>query len=225
MNQTLPIDLVHLITQLAVYTEILPVIFYFIFFKKNYNVKGLRVILFVIVIGFLVDIYGFYLNSVGQSNFLFYNLFVLLETISLLVFYHSILKGKFIRVFIYIASAIFIILWSYMFATRGDTKFLDSAVTIEYVLILIASIYFYFQIIKKPETPIFTSPHFWIISAYMLYIAGTFFLFLFLDTLPPKEQEKYYIVNFVFLLVKTILLSIAMFMKPPAQERKKFQLT
>jgi len=99
-------------------------------------------------------------------------------------------------------------------------------VTIENISIIILSIfYFYEQITVNFSREIYIKPRFWVVSAYMLYSAGTFFLFLFIGTVASNQQQNIYILNYAFLVIKSILLSIAMLMKNEPGIRKKFTLT
>ncbi|MDQ6814727.1 MAG: hypothetical protein M3040_13380, partial [Bacteroidota bacterium] len=74
MNQIFKISLQDSILYLSVFTEILPVIFYLVFNKKNKD-KGLRVIFLLLVINLFADIYGIYSISKLQTNFLSYNIY------------------------------------------------------------------------------------------------------------------------------------------------------
>ncbi len=83
--------------------------------------------------------------------------------------------------------------------------------TIENILILSAVIYFYYeQILKVSVLNIFSQPQFWVVTAYFIYFAGTFFLILYISSLNHKEQGQYYVMNYIFTIIRTILLSIAM---------------
>lgn len=187
--------------------------------------EGIRVILFLTSVGFIFDLYSLFLISNGSDNIIFYNVFNLIESACLLLFFYVLPPLKKAKIYILVSFIVFVLFWLFMFISKGRNKFLDSAVNFEYVFVLVFSLFFLFQLLKKPEEPIFSNSHFWIVSAYMLYVAGTFFLYLFIYSLTPEEQNEYYVVNFIFIIIKTILLSIAMFVKPKAQERKKFQLT
>ena len=224
MNQTFKIDLPHIITQFAVYTAILPV-FLFLIFNSKVKDKGIRVILFLVFIGFWFDVYSLYLISKKQDNIVFFNLFNFIETASLLLYFHHLATSRKIKLFIISSFVIFSVVWSFYFLNKGSITFLDVSVIYEYVIVIIFCLLFFFQLLKTPSSPVFSSRNFWIVTAYMLYISGTFFLFLYFFSLTPEEQKEYYIVNYVFLIIKTIFLSVAMTMKQSVPERKKFQLT
>jgi hypothetical protein len=85
--------------------------------------------------------------------------------------------------------------------------------SIENITILVFSTFYYYeQIIKKNTLSIESKTSFWLVSAYFIYSAGIFFLYIFLATLSKSDQEKYYTLNYVFTILRTILLSIGLIM-------------
>jgi uncharacterized Tic20 family protein len=63
---------------------------------------------------------------------------------------------------------------------------------------------------------IYSSINFWIIISFLIFLAGTFFLNIYADTMISSKSFKreYVIINSSFLILKNILLSVAMLMKP-----------
>lgn len=198
----------------TVYTEVLPVIFYLVF-RKRMNDKGLRVVFFLLAITFMFDLYGLYRISEHKNNFLAYNLNLLIEATCLYIFFYHIFKNILLKRIILSTGVCFILYWVFKFIRVGGTKiYLSPCVTFENISILAFAIYYYYeQVIKINTTSIFSQPAFWVVTAYLIYIAGTFFLYLYFPSLSLYEREKYYVLNYAFVVIRTILLSIAMFMK------------
>ena len=205
---------------------LIPVIFYLIHRKRLID-KRLRVIVFLLVIGFLADVYSQYLSIKGKPNFIVYNLFILFETLLLLVYYFHLLSSKVYRTVIIILSTVFTLVFIYEYIkSNGSKKYLDIFAVVGNIVIIILSIAYFFKQISSPENlDFYKNPRFWVVSAYLIYSAGTLFLFLYISTLSMADQQRDYILNYIFLIPKSILLSIAMFMKNTFQTRKKFQLT
>ncbi|HSU51602.1 MAG TPA: hypothetical protein VLJ41_13450 [Segetibacter sp.] len=87
---------------------------------------------------------------------------------------------------------------------------------------LVATYFYYEKIFLLNEPLIYDNTTFWVVSAFFLNAAGTFFLLLYISTLPSKEdQEGYYNLNYVFTILRTILLSIAMLMKNTSLDNQK----
>ena len=79
-------------------------------------------------------------------------------------------------------------------------------------------IYYFFDKLKQPDTAlIYASTNFWIIISFLIYLSGTFFLYLYSDSnmLENKVfQRQYIMINSSFYILKNVLLGIAMLMKP-----------
>ncbi len=193
-------------------------------FKKRINDKSFRVIFFLLSFGFLCDLLSLYLQWQHKENFVIYNLLILIEGVSLGIFFYQILSAKLIKRLLLVIGFGFISYWLYNFFSVATGGYIESGVTIENICILAFAIYYYYeQIIKLNTTFIYSQPRFWVVSAYLIYIAGTFFLLLYLPSFSSKDQEKYYVLNYVFVIIRTILLSFAMVMKtdkPPSKTNK-----
>ncbi|WP_026260111.1 hypothetical protein [Segetibacter koreensis] len=74
--------------------------------------------------------------------------------------------------------------------------------------------YYYEQIIIINSAFIYAEATFWIVTAYFIYIAGTFFLYLYMPSLNNAEQEQYYVLNYIFTIIRTLLICVALFVKP-----------
>jgi hypothetical protein len=49
-------------------------------------------------------------------------------------------------------------------------------------------------------------------------MTGTLFVFIYIDSLPPEEQDKYWVINLVFNTVKNILFAIGICIKKPKEQ-------
>ena len=205
--------LVNLIEKAIVFTEILPLIFY-LTFKKRINDESLRVIFFMLCSGFLCDLLSLYLQTQQKENFLAFNINILIEGVSLGIFFYQILYNRRIKQLLFVIGFGLISYWLYEFLTTGDNDYLNTWVTIENICILAFALYYYYeQIVKINTTSIYSQPRFWIVTAYLIFIAGTFFLLLYLPTFSLEDRGKYYVLNNVFLILRTLLISFAMLIK------------
>lgn len=219
------ITLDNFILKIAVFTQVLPIIFYLVF-KKRINDKSLRVIFFLLIFAFACDLYGYYSLSDQKGNFITYNLLILIEGLSLGFFFYQILNNKIVKQILFVTGLGFSIFWVFKFLTYGRQTFLNSCITIENVSILAFAVYYYYEQVRRVRsTLIYNQPRFWIVTAYLIYIAGTFFLLLYLPSFSMEDQEKYYVLNYVFLILRTILLCIAMLMKTDNPATKNSRLT
>ena len=89
------------------------------------------------------------------------------------------------------------------------------SITVEYIAIIIFTMFFFYEEISAPNTTfIYSTSQFWAIVGILIYSAGTFFLFLYSDSITKEEWEKFSIINFIFTIIKNICFSIAVVIKP-----------
>lgn len=150
-----------------------------------------------------------------KSNFLFYNVYQLAESISLYYFFYLIIKNVAIRKIILFLSILYIIFWMFSLFKFGNKSYFSGCTNFENMTVLGLIIYYYYeQIIIINSAFIYAESTFWIITAFFIYIAGTFFLYLYIPSLDLLEQERYYVLNYIFTIIRTVLLSVAIFIKP-----------
>lgn len=190
---------------------------FYLFLGKRILIKSLRVIIFLLTMSFINDVYALYLLYYQhRSNFLFYNLFLLIETISLYYFFSLIIKAAFFKKILFLLGAFFTVLWFFSFFKFGNRSYFYISNNFENISVLaIAIFYYYEQIIVINSAFIYAETTFWIVTSYFIYIAGTFFLYLYIPSFNSLEQQNYYdILNSIFTIIKTVFISIAIFLKP-----------
>lgn len=90
------------------------------------------------------------------------------------------------------------------------------------ILIIFFALVFFYQQLKRPDNPfVYASPVFWIISAILIYKAGTFFLFLYGNTLEQSEKENFFIINSFFYIVENVLFAVAFLIRSKKLSPKK----
>lgn len=194
------------------------------FFKRIMD-GSLRVIFFLLIINLLLDIYGLYTLTNKAANFVSFNIYTLIETAFLYIFFYRIFIRDLAKKTVLFVFSIFFIFWLSLFIKYGSSIFLLNCAALEYTTILAFAInYYYEQLVKANSSYVYLKPRFWIVSAYLVYVAGTFFLLLYIPLLPYEQQLKYYVLNYVFVIIRTILLSIAMFMKNNQPLKQEFKL-
>lgn len=196
----------------------------FLLYKRKSEDKSLQVIFFVLVLGVLHDGYSIYLDATGRANFFAYNLNVLLETLLLYLFFWLVLKSRPIKIILAIVAYFFAAWWVYILIKFGSPAYYDAHVTFENISVLgLIILYYYEQIIVLNVSFIYSQPRFWIVTAYFIFIAGTFFLLLYIPTLNKEEQASDYSVNYLFIIVRAVLLSIGMYIKEGDDLNKQYQ--
>ncbi|MEO7961797.1 MAG: hypothetical protein ABIR19_09625 [Ginsengibacter sp.] len=75
--------------------------------------------------------------------------------------------------------------------------------------------YLFLQIRGRTDLYIYSTSNFWIIITFLIYLSGTFFLYIMAETMVADKvfRIQYVLINSIFNILKNVLLSIAMMMK------------
>ena len=147
-----------------------------------------------------------------KENIFFYNVGLLLEACSLYYFFLLALISPVIKKVVLAVSSAFVLIWLFYIFQIGKHQYFNVCNTIENITVIIFCLIFYYeQIVKTNALDFAEKPLFWVVSAYFIYCAGTFFLFLYIASLSRQDQLRYYnIINYVFTLLRTTLLCIGL---------------
>ncbi|MFN2439141.1 MAG: hypothetical protein ABR503_08070 [Chitinophagaceae bacterium] len=145
-------------------------------------------------------------------------------------------KFWFIALYCFINSAcnftsfsVFFAVFIVCYSSFGNAKGLDSVpIGIETILLFIYSFYyFYEQMNDVTGTFIYNKPSFWIIVGMMLYLGGSFFIYVFTNHIERQLLDQYWFLTYLFYILKNILFFIGLMFytkksknpSPPAQFR------
>ena len=112
----------------------------------------------------------------------------------------------------------------YFFITNEKT-FNSITASVQAVLIIGLCLYYFFDQLKQPTPMVInTSINFWIIIAFLIYLSGTFFLYLMAENMIKDRAfyKQYAIINSSFNVIKNVLLSVAMLMKSGSSPKDQF---
>ena len=108
-----------------------------------------------------------------------------------------------------VVSALFFVFLIF-FYTKGKLYRIDSVpIGVECILILIFSSYFFYEQINNPNVLfIYNDYKFWIITGIMIYLSGSFFIYIFANQIPEKELNLYWSFTYIFLGIMNVLFSV-----------------
>jgi hypothetical protein len=95
-------------------------------------------------------------------------------------------------------------------------SFASRPATVESLLILILSLYYLFEQINNTDTIfIYSKKTFWVVASLIIYISGTFFLFIFAQKMlnDPVFLNQYTIMNSLLYITRNILITIGLVIK------------
>ena len=198
----------NLFNYLAFYSDFLPILFFLLFWKKTKVNKGLWIVLVYSIYDFFTNIGLLYLSHKPSKVFL-YSSYTFIEYFLFAYFVFITIKNRSFKKFIVYASlvfAIFLIIYNLIVKVVG----IDSIpIGVEAILILIFSFYYLYEQMQDTEVLFVYSRHsFWITLAFMLYLAGSFFIYIYASQLPPKQIAHYWIFTNIFSILKNIFFTI-----------------
>jgi hypothetical protein len=109
-----------------------------------------------------------------------------------------------------IALSVSFISFAIYYYTHTKFRILDSIpIGIESILILIFSSYFFYEEISNPQLLfIYNDYKFWIIAGIMIYISGSFFIYILANQMSKDERSVYLSFTYVFQGVMNLFFAI-----------------
>ena len=127
------------------------------------------------------------------------------------IFWLHIQKKAF-KTLILIASVLFVA-FQIFFVTTATFKRLDSIpIGIETILLFVYIFYFFYEFSKYMEdTFIYNHYTFWIAVGIMIYLGGSFFFYILINSLTLSEIEKFGTMTYVAEIIKNLLFAFSIF--------------
>ncbi len=193
----------------------------YLFYHRKIRDPRVIVIIVYIVYSFCTDVLTKYLDENGLITATFENtsfsLFTIVEFCSFsLFFYFTLLAFPLLRniiIVIILMFVIFCVINLYFQFNRNDN--LDTIpVTFQAIFIMSMCLVYFFEQIRTPNSLfIYSTSEFWIVTSILVYLAGTFFIFIYSSNLTKEEFFEYWSINYVFNTIKNILFGLALFIE------------
>ena len=197
---------------LTFYSEILPIIFYLCFLKRNRG-EGLWVIFVYCAISPLTELL-LSIHDLMRIQFYVFSGFTILEFTLFSFFFYTSLKERRLKIIPVIGALVFYGVALANFASESQDSFDSISASVEAILIISYCILLLYEQINDPTIMfVYNTKKFWVIIAFFLYFSSTLFLFIYARTFTQKEHDKYWTINNFFEILKNILLSISFIMK------------
>ena len=193
------------ITLLAYFAELLPIIFYLIFLKRNRG-EGLWVIFLYCVLSLLTE----FVFAVTKEPAVYYT-FLILQFLLFSFFFYSSLSSKKFKYIPILGALIFCVV---AFANLANKRFDSISNALSSVLVITYCILLLYELISQPTAVfVYNNKKFWVIIAFFLYFSATLFLYLFFTVLTDEQRHSYWVINNFFEILKNILFSVSFIMK------------
>jgi hypothetical protein len=198
----------NLFSYFSVSSDILIILLFFLNYKKVKAEKGIGVI-------FIYCVSAIFLNYIGEEllsakyKYIFYTFYTLVEYLMFTSFLWICIKNKNLKKIIFLLSLIFIVfIGAYLILVRHQ-KIDSISIGIETILILIFSFYYLYEQMNNTDNLfIYSKYEFWVIIGFLIYLAGSFFIYIYANQLDPKFIYKYWFLTNIFYIVKNVLFAI-----------------
>jgi len=187
--------------------------------------KGLWVIFFYCVVVALND--NILFKYIPEDRFhIVFSSFTLIEYLSFSLFlWLNTENARFRRLLA--AFSAFFALFIVLYFIIVPFNFIDSVpIGIETILVIGLSVYFLFEQVNKTTILLYNTAGFWIITGFLIYLAGSLFIYLYASQVEIDELYKFFYVTYIFTSLKNIFISIAFWVQyrqPKIQHTHEFQ--
>lgn len=199
-------------------SSLIPIIFYFVFFRRNRG-RRLWVIPLYTAISFVSDAV-LYINRLSPLNkyitFFVYPIFTLAEGTLFGIFLYFLLKNRLLKIFTILLFVLNLLYITISALTTADP--LNSGLGLafasaeEFSIIVLCIVYFY-EVLNNPDiTFIYETKEFWIITAFFFVSVATLTLFVSGSLLVTKTN--YWPISMTATILKNFMLVIALFRRP-----------
>ena len=196
----------------AFYSEILPILFYLLFLKRNRG-EGLGVIFFYCCASWLTENFFFNRLHIQIPGYVHDSGFTILEFTIISFFTYSSLHGKKLK-YIPVLGALILYPIAIINFTKEQESFDSIPASIEAIIIISYCLLMLYEQINDPKVMfVYNTKKFWITIAFFLYFSSTLFLFIYARNFTQAEHDKYWTINNFFEILKNILICVSFIIK------------
>ena len=165
-----------------------------------------------------MKVFSVYLQTIqSEKIYILFSIFTVLEFSFFCLFYYYIVPNNKTKRYIFPLWLCFILFsfidFFYVNRMNGFDSFTSGLQTL--LIIGMCIYYLFFQIKGSNNLYIYSTSNFWIIITFLIYLSGTFFLYIMAETMIKDKafRIQYIYINSIFNILKNVLLSIALLMK------------
>ena len=159
-------------------------------------------VLISLISDFLLGVFKSHASSIISA-------FAICEYAFFSAFFYLVIQNKKFKALIVVVSALNLCLALFLFYSQ-KVNFDFWAALITAILIVIYSIFFFYEQVDSPQALIiYQSYIFWIVVGCIIYLSGTLFLFLYTSDVKDRQNSSLWIINVAFEIVKNVCFSIA----------------
>ena len=184
---------------------------FFLFFKVTKDHKAIWFIIgfsILTIINFIIDDY---IPAKAVALKIFFAVTTFYEYSLFAFFIRENIVNKRVRTIILLVSIAFVIFLVVYFINAKLKKVDSIPIGVESILLLIFSCYFFYEQLNNPELVfIYNDYKFWFITGIMIYISGSFFIYIFANQIPANQLNLYWSFTLIFMGIMNMLFSIGL---------------
>lgn len=122
-----------------------------------------------------------------------------------------------------IFSILFFIFLIYFYISSHFSRIDSIPIGIESIIIISFSFYFFYEKIKNPSLSyIYSDFRFWILIGMIIYLAGSFFIYIYGEQLSKDAWDKFRILTVILYIMRSIffIIGLIVFVKAPKEKPK-----
>ena len=148
----------------------------------------------------------------ANYKYIFYTFFTLLEySIFSFFLFLSIINKRFRQVIFTLSIAFIIFILTYLSFAKHP-KIDSLCIGIETILIILYSFWYLYEQMKNTNNLfIYSKYEFWVIAGLLIYLAGSFFIYIFANQVDEKLIINYWFLTNVFYIIKNFFFAIAIY--------------
>ncbi|MBD0331847.1 MAG: hypothetical protein ICV66_04270 [Chitinophagaceae bacterium] len=141
-------------------------------------------------------------------DYLLFSFYTLIEYLLFSYFlWLNISNFVFRRVVVLLSLLFCVFVVVYTFSTENSIDAIP--IGVETILILIYSFYYLFEQMNNVKTLyIYDKYQFWFVAGFMIYLSGSFFIYIFTNDASKEVLDKFWFLTYVFYIIKNLLFGI-----------------
>lgn len=196
----------NLFLYIAIYSSLLPILFYviFLFFvKRLVTYVPLRLVIIYASVEFITNILT--LEIPMEATIALYSVFTLIEYLLFAAIFWKAFENRFAKKILLGSSIAYSIFWG-LYKVFGKYSVLDSVpIGVASIIVMVYIFYFFYQEMENiTDTFLYNRYTFWIASGILIYLAGSFFLYVLANQVDSKTRHAYWIFANMCTTVKNI---------------------
>lgn len=196
---------------LGTLSDLLPLLLILFYFRTCGKEVVLKVVAISCIVFFVLNSSHYYLSA--NSRDFVYPFFTVCEFIFFAFFLRFHIKNRSVKIVIS-ASAVLFVLFAVSEVFIIKLSGLDSVlIGVESIVIIIFSFYYlYEQMNDVSDQFIYNKYHFWIVVGLMIYLAGSFFIYIFANQVDKSILQQWWVITVILYIVKNIFFVVAISM-------------